>query len=511
MTASSVRESDAAAASSSASKEKSTIATPTMDLVGEEARSIDSRVEKRVLRKIDLFLMPAMVIGYGLVYYDKAILGSAALFGMTADLHLSVTDASVSPPKVDTTRLSWATSIFYFGQLVGSYPMTYILQRFNTRYILGPAVMLWAVICAATAGVTTWQGLLVQRFFLGFTESIVPTAFMITVSGYYTQPEQALRQSWWFSGTGWFTIIGGGLNYGFAQIDGALKPWQYLYVFAGALTFLFGLWCFALPNSPLDAWFLTPEERLVAVERLRAGQTGVRNQTIKGTQIKEALLDVKIWLLVVMMAAAYTVNGAVSGFGPLIVSTFGYSSLDSILFQFPLGAISAVGITLTGWICSHRNIRIPLLIACCAPVIAGFIIIWKSEWGYRPAAPVVGYSIIGFFGPVVGLIITLAAGNVAGETKKSFTASAVFVAYCVGNIIGPQLVKSQTKSQHYPELWTGLTICYCITIVCACALYFILHRENKKRDALGLDESERNRLAFKDLTDKENSYFRYVL
>lgn len=69
-----------------------------------------------------------------------------------------------------------------------------------------------------------------------------------------------------------------------------------------------------------------------------------------------------------------------------------------------------------------------------------------------------GYSIIGFFGPVVGLIITLAAGNVAGQTKKSFTASAVFVAYCVGNIIGPQMVKSQTKSQHYPELWTGLTI-----------------------------------------------------
>lgn len=86
---------------------------------------------------------------------------------MTADLHLSVTDASVSPPKVDTSRLSWATSIFYFGQLVGSYPMTYVLQRFNTRYILGPAVMVWAVICAATAGVTTWQGLLVQRFFLG--------------------------------------------------------------------------------------------------------------------------------------------------------------------------------------------------------------------------------------------------------------------------------------------------------------------------------------------------------
>lgn len=86
---------------------------------------------------------------------------------MTADLKLSVTDVSVSPPKTDTSRLSWATSIFYFGQLLGSYPVTYTLQHFKTQHVLGPMVMLWAIICAATAGVTTWQGLLVQRFFLG--------------------------------------------------------------------------------------------------------------------------------------------------------------------------------------------------------------------------------------------------------------------------------------------------------------------------------------------------------
>lgn len=41
---------------------------------------------------------------------------------------------------------------------------------------------------------------------------------MTIVSGYYTQSEQSLRQALWFSGTGWFTIIGSALNYGFAQI-----------------------------------------------------------------------------------------------------------------------------------------------------------------------------------------------------------------------------------------------------------------------------------------------------
>lgn len=138
----------------------------------------------------------------------------------------------------------------------------------------------------------------------GFTESIVPTAFMITVSSYYTQSEQALRQMWWFSGTGWFTVIGSALNYGFAQIHGSLRPWQYIYVFAGALTFLFGLWCFALPSSALDAWFLTPEERIIAVERLRSSRVGAQEKAIKWKQIREAATDPKVWLVALTMASA---------------------------------------------------------------------------------------------------------------------------------------------------------------------------------------------------------------
>lgn len=33
------------------------------EVIGEEARTIDPEVERRVVRKIDMFLMPAMVIG----------------------------------------------------------------------------------------------------------------------------------------------------------------------------------------------------------------------------------------------------------------------------------------------------------------------------------------------------------------------------------------------------------------------------------------------------------------
>lgn len=134
---------------------------------------------------------------------------------------------------------------------------------------------------------------------------MIPTAFMTIVSSYYTQTEQSMRQAWWFSGTGWFTIIGGALNYGFGQISsGSLAKWQYIYILAGGLTFIFGLWCCTMPNSPVSAWFLTAEERFVAVERLRKGQTGVRCQKIKLGHVKEAFTDVKLYLIAIMMAAA---------------------------------------------------------------------------------------------------------------------------------------------------------------------------------------------------------------
>ena len=42
-------------------------------IVGEHRQDIDPELEARVVRKIDLFLIPTMIFGYGLVYYDKVI------------------------------------------------------------------------------------------------------------------------------------------------------------------------------------------------------------------------------------------------------------------------------------------------------------------------------------------------------------------------------------------------------------------------------------------------------
>lgn len=51
---------------------------------------------------------------------------------------------------------------------------------------------------------------------------------------------------------------------------------------------------------------------------------------------------------------------------------------------------------------------------------------------------------------------------------------------------------------------------YVICILAAATLYIVLRKENQKRKQIPIDETERAKLAFQDLTDKENPYFVYV-
>lgn len=432
-----------------------------------------------------------------------------------------VVDPTTTPPLTSTQRLSWASSLFYFGMLAGVIPLTYAFQRLHLSRTLGGCVIIWGLTCMSTALVTSYRGLYAQRFFLGFLESILPTSFMIIISNFYTQDEQTLRQCLWYSATGGWTIIGAALNYAFASISptATLERWQYLYLMAGSLTVIYGL-CFLLfPLSPATAFFLTPSERQIAHHRLRHSTTGTRHTSIKRTQLLDALTDPKLYLIALMMGLAYTVNGAVSAFGPLIVTTFGYTPYTALLWQMPLGGVCFLTILLCGYLSLRfHNIRLLMIILNSLPVMAGCVMIWKSDWTRHAATPLAGYTLIGFFAPVTSLIVSVGMVNVSGSTKKSAMASATFVMYTVGNIVGPFWVRSEQVRRHYPMLWEGILGCYAVLVGVAAGLWWWFRRENGRRDGLvaagrddGVEEGEREgEKEFEDLTDRENLRFRYA-
>lgn len=78
----------------------------------------------------------------------------------------------------------------------------------------------------------------------------------------------------------------------------AIANWRVMYLVCGAATFVVGV-CFALfmPLDTTTAWFLKPDEKRIATERL-ALDRGTRDKaSFNLEQVKEALRDPQTWLL----------------------------------------------------------------------------------------------------------------------------------------------------------------------------------------------------------------------
>ena len=67
---------------------------------------------------------------------------------------------------------------------------------------------------------------------------------------------------------------------------------------------------FFLPDTPANARFLSEDERVRAVDRVRSNQTGIKDNHFKWHQVREVLLDAKIWLLVLFQLTFSIPNGA---------------------------------------------------------------------------------------------------------------------------------------------------------------------------------------------------------
>lgn len=62
--------------------------------VHDVAADIDVEAERKLVRKIDMMIIPFICITYLVTYIDKATLGYAAIFGLEKDLHLHGTQYS---------------------------------------------------------------------------------------------------------------------------------------------------------------------------------------------------------------------------------------------------------------------------------------------------------------------------------------------------------------------------------------------------------------------------------
>lgn len=83
-----------------------------------------------------------------------------------------------------------------------------------------------------------------------------------------------------------------------------------VFLFTGLLTAAVGvIFLFTVPDNQLNARWLSKEDRVLAVERIRVNQQGVGNKHFKMYQLREALTDPLTWGFVFYALVADIPNG----------------------------------------------------------------------------------------------------------------------------------------------------------------------------------------------------------
>lgn len=307
-----------------------------------------------------------------------------------------------------------------------------------------------------------------------------------------------------------------------------MAPWRLLFLVLGSFSILWAVFLyFFLPDSPTTCWYFSDREKYICVTRLEANNTGLEDKTVKWYQVRECLLDPKTWLLALFAVAQNIPNGGLVTFSSIIVSGLGYSRLETTLLGIPTGVLATV------WqlVWSFVVVRFPgsrcitIAFIDIFTLICG-VLMWKlprtnkhgllaayycfyTYWG-EPLSQTTTISINIVLAPYV-LATSLPMANTSGHSKKLTMNAMFFLAYCVGNIIGPQVFRA-SDAPDYSHGYVGLLSCIAVAIAAIIAYGTVCAMENRQRDreqADGIAEDDEE-VAFSDLTDKQKRSFRYI-
>lgn len=198
----------------------------------------------------------------------------------------------------------------------------------------GPNIVLqvvaWGTVLICHAAVQNFASLAAVRILLGAFEAAINPGTMLLFSMYYTRSEQPLRMGIWIGSAGVGYIIAGITSFGIGHISTGLSSWRLLFIIWGSITFAWGvfLW-FALPGAPMQAKFLTEQQRSRAIARVKDNGTGIENKHFKIKQFWEAMLDLKTWLLFLFALTSNCPNGGLSAVRSSPSKHFGVSYANS--------------------------------------------------------------------------------------------------------------------------------------------------------------------------------------
>ncbi|RPA87820.1 MFS transporter [Ascobolus immersus RN42] len=456
--------------------------------------------KKALLRRIDLHVLPILVVIYLFAFLDRVNIGNASVFGMATEL------------KLVGNQYNVALCIFFIPYIVFEIPSNLVLKKFPPHIFLSFCIFMFGAITVAQGFVKNYTHLLVTRFLLGFFETgIFPGAFYL-LSMWYPRHASQKRFTFFFLSTALAGAFGGLLAYGIGNIEArGLSPWRWIFILEGIMTCVVGVVSYwACPDFPEDVKWVNDEEREFIRKRL-AKDVGEaqKDEKIRLRDLSVIFTDYKFmsaallycFMLVPMYSFAY--------FTPTIINGWGIKPIETQLRTVPIWFFAWLVAMAAAYLSDRRQQRFYFVLGPVIVGIVGFIILLALPDAQNPKS----YTGVKYFALFVlqagifsatPIVVCWFTTNLRTHKQRAI-GSAFQIAF--GNL-GGILATFIFQKHHAPAYRLGYSICtgaLGLAIVTAIALWIGMGWENKK-----FDKAEQESVGGEQGADEQKKKFRYI-
>ncbi|MFW1794272.1 MFS transporter [Acinetobacter guillouiae] len=328
-------------------------------MIIKKAMNANSEVSK-IYRKIDLRILPFLLICYFIAYLDRVNVGFAKLY-MQSDLGLS--DAAYG----------LGAGIFFIGYAIFETPSNLLLTKIGARKTLSRVMLLWGATSSCMFLVNSETSFYILRFLLGVFEAGFAPGMIYYLTLWYGRDRLARVMAITMLAGPIGSIVGSPLSTWimteFAGVGG-LKGWQWMFLIEGLPAVFLGILALKiLVDSPSQAKWLSANEKKIHAN-LVATPDNVH------TSLRVALKDPRIYLMALGYFCLICGIYSMSFWLPSIIRDSGVKDLMSIGFltAIPyLGAIILMQIFgRTSDIYNERrwHTAVPAFIAACSLAVS---------------------------------------------------------------------------------------------------------------------------------------------
>lgn len=298
-------------------------------MIRNKAINATSEVSK-IYRKIDLRILPFLLICYFVAYLDRVNVGFAKLH-MQGDLGLS--DAAYG----------FGAGIFFIGYVIFETPSNLLLTKIGARKTLSRVMLLWGITSSCMFLVHNEISFYILRFFLGVFEAGFAPGFIYYLTLWYGRDRLARVMSIVMLAAPLGNILGAPLStWIMTELAGlgGVKGWQWMFVIEGFPAVILGIIALkVIIDLPSQAKWLSEDEKKIHSNLVRSSDNS-------HTSFKVALKDPRIYLMSFGYFCLISGIYAMSFWLPTIISESGVNDLMTIGFLSAIPYIAAIALML---------------------------------------------------------------------------------------------------------------------------------------------------------------------